>query len=271
MEIDDIVPAACLKLPESHTVGPQQIAQRTGLTSYMSSLVNKKKRTAAGHQVMEAEERLSGCSIHQSTTVEELDRNYQVHEQCRESVRSFYYSNNQCKRRRHLELSKRRAHDRIAAAEQKASGSKEGGKALVMFIGDRGHGVGSRIKGHQRFGGTWKQEIHGRYTPTVITNEYNSSQTCLFCFRKLSHPMKATDGKVKATNGSFVCLNEQCPNAFRVVCRDQVSALAIGLAGLATILFGVTFPCFDPQPSRLKRQQFNDFALSFLEQKQQQA
>ena len=141
----------------------------------------------------------------------------------------------------------------------------------MMFVGDRGHGVGSRIKGHQRFGGTWKQEIHGRYTPTVITNEYNSSQTCLFCFRKLSHPLKTIGDEVKTTNGSFVCINDKCPNAFKVVCRDQVSALAIGLAGLASILFGVTFPCFDQQPSRLKRQQFNDLALSFLEQKQQQA
>ncbi|KAG1124605.1 hypothetical protein G6F42_009473 [Rhizopus arrhizus] len=271
MDINDIVSSTCLNLPETHTVGPKQIAQQTGLTSYTFSLVSKKKRTAAGHQVMETEELLSGCSIHQSTTAEELDRNYQVHEQCRNSVRSFYYSNNQCKRRRHLELSKRRARDRIAAAERKASGFKEGGKALVMFVGDRGHGVGSRIKGHQRFGGTWKQEIHGRYTPTVITNEYNSSQTCLFCFRKLSHPLKTIGDEVKTINGSFVCINDKCPNAFKVVCRDQVSALAIGLAGLASILFGVTFPCFDQQPSRLKRQQFNDLALSFLEQKQQQA
>ncbi|CEP18896.1 hypothetical protein [Parasitella parasitica] len=148
---------------------------------------------------MEAEKLLSGCSIHQSTTTEELDRNYQEHEQCRESVRSFYYSNNQCKRRRHLELSKKRAHDRIAAAERKASGFKEGGKALVMFVGDSGHGLGSHIKGHQRVGGTWKQEIHGRYTPTVITNEYNSSQTCLFCFRKLCHPWKTIGDKFKTT------------------------------------------------------------------------
>ncbi|EPB84660.1 hypothetical protein HMPREF1544_08603 [Mucor circinelloides 1006PhL] len=229
MDINDIVSSTCLNLPETHTVGPKQIAQQTGLTSYTISLVSKKKRTAAGHQVMETEELLSGCSIHQSTTAEELDRNYQ-----QQSVQE----------------------ETAPGIEQEES---------------PGHGVGSRIKGHQRFGGTWKQEIHGRYTPTVITNEYNSSQTCLFCFRKLSHPLKTIGDEVKTINGSFVCINNKCPNAFKVMCRDQVSALAIGLAGLASILFGVTFPCFDQQPSRLKRQQFNDLALSFLEQKQQQA
>ncbi|KAL9536415.1 hypothetical protein MBANPS3_012664, partial [Mucor bainieri] len=56
MDIDDIVPPTCLNLPETHTVAPQQIARQTGLTSYTSSLVNKKKRTAAGHEAMQAEE-----------------------------------------------------------------------------------------------------------------------------------------------------------------------------------------------------------------------
>ncbi|KAI9246148.1 hypothetical protein EDC94DRAFT_653427 [Helicostylum pulchrum] len=33
-------------------------------------------------------------------------------------------------------------------------------KKLVMLIGDRGTGVGSRIKGFRRYGGKWKEEIH---------------------------------------------------------------------------------------------------------------
>ncbi|EPB86309.1 hypothetical protein HMPREF1544_06848 [Mucor circinelloides 1006PhL] len=70
-----------------------------------------------------------------------------------------------------------------------------------MFVDDRGHSVGSHIKGHQRLGGAWKQKLHGHYTPTLIINEYNSSQTCLFCFHKLSHPMVAVKDKVKTTNG----------------------------------------------------------------------
>ncbi|KAL9541855.1 hypothetical protein MBANPS3_008895 [Mucor bainieri] len=151
----------------------------------------------------------------------------------------------------------------------KITGSKD--KPLFLFVGDRGFGIGLRIKKHQRFGGPWKQNIHGRYTPTVITYEYNSSQTCLFCFRKLCHPMTVTNSEVEATNGSFVCFNDNCPNTYKVMCRDQVSALAIGLAGLASVLFGVTLPCFDPRPSHQKQNLFNDLALTFLEQKQQQA
>ncbi|KAI8643815.1 hypothetical protein BD408DRAFT_384896 [Parasitella parasitica] len=137
-----------------------------------------------------------------------------------------------------------------------------------MFVGDRGHGFGSRIKGHRQFGGFWKQQRHSRYTPTLITNEHNTSQTCVFCFHKLSHPVAALNGKIQRTAGSFLFLNPECPNAFKTMCRDQVPALAIGLADFGCLLFGVTFPCFDPNPTTAKRIQFNNLALSFLYRKQ---
>ncbi|KAI8642803.1 hypothetical protein BD408DRAFT_415963, partial [Parasitella parasitica] len=73
---------------------------------------------------------------------------------------------------------------------------------------------------------------------------------------------------MQRTAGSFLCLNSECPNAFKTMCRDQVSALAIGLAGLGCLLFRVTFPCFDPNPTTAKRIQFNNLALSFLYRKQ---
>ncbi|KAI8641969.1 hypothetical protein BD408DRAFT_483137 [Parasitella parasitica] len=114
-----------------------------------------------------------------------------------------------------------------------------------MFVGDRGHGFGSRIKGHRQFDGFWKQQRHGRYTPTLITSEPNKSQTCAFCFHKLFHPVAALNGKIQQTAGSFLCLNPECPNAFKTMCRDQVSALAIGLAGLGCLLFGRCIFDFD--------------------------
>ncbi|KAF1801712.1 hypothetical protein V8B55DRAFT_1473376 [Mucor lusitanicus] len=249
MDMDDAVDSGCLRLPETHTLGPKEIAETIGLASFISLLVNQKKRASVGHQASQAEEVLLGCCLHQSQNVSELDRSFQQHEECRATMRSFYSSNKQCARKSHLELTKQKGQDRLAAKERRAASSK--GKTLVMFVGDRGHGVGSPIKGHQRFGGKWKQEAHARYTPTtIITNEYNSSQTCLFCFRKLCHPVSRQDSKVKFCNGSFVGLNDKCPNAFTVVCRDQVSALAIGLAGLASLLFGVTFPCFDERSTQ---------------------
>ncbi|CEP15019.1 hypothetical protein [Parasitella parasitica] len=54
-------------------------------------------------------------------------------------------------------------------------------------------------------------------------------------------------GKIQKTNGSFLCLHPNCPDAYKVMYCDQVSALAIGLAGLGCLLFELTFPCFDPK------------------------
>lgn len=264
MDTDDMYNLECMKLPLSLTIGPKEINQGSGLASYTKSIVQKKKSTTEGHVVLDGEEKLSNHNLHQCQTVEELQEAISHHCDARDKLRSFYYSNSQCKQRRRLELKKRRFYDKLAADERKTSGAKR----PIMMIGDRGHGIGSRIKKHQRFGGHWKESRHGLYTPTLITNEYNSSQTCLFCYSKLSHPVGVVAGKIKTVNGSFVCLNQKCPNAFKVVCRDQVSALAIGLAGVAQLLFGVTFPCFDEKSNYTNRIKFNDLALDFLYRKQ---
>ncbi|KAI8054903.1 hypothetical protein BDF21DRAFT_349641 [Thamnidium elegans] len=126
-----------------------------------------------------------------------------------------------------------------------------------MLIGDRDHGFGSAIKRHQRFSDSKKQKKkQGKSTPTLITNEYNSSQTCLFCFNKLSHPVSTTANKISAASETFICMNSSCPTVFKTVCRDKVFALAIGLAG---IFFGSTF--------RASRAQFSDSTLHFLNKK----
>lgn len=65
-----------------------------------------------------------------------------------------------------------------------------------MFVGDKGHDVGSHIKRHQRYGDKWKQELHSRFTPTMIKNEHSSSQACLFCFQKLSHTIVVSSDKI---------------------------------------------------------------------------
>ncbi|KAI9482747.1 MAG: hypothetical protein EXX96DRAFT_453159, partial [Benjaminiella poitrasii] len=84
-----------------------------------------------------------------------------------------------------------------------------------MFVGDRGLGIGSRLKGHLKYGGNWKPVKNSLFTPVLVTNEHNSSQTCLFCYKKLSHPVGAMTNKkgekrLKTTLGSFVCLNPLC-------------------------------------------------------------
>lgn len=104
MDMDDAVDSGCLRLPETCTLGPKEIAKSIGLASFTSSLANKKKRSSAGHQASHAEEVLLGYSLHQCQNVGELDRNFQQHEECRPQMRSFYSSSKQCASKRRLEL-----------------------------------------------------------------------------------------------------------------------------------------------------------------------
>ncbi|KAI8881784.1 hypothetical protein K501DRAFT_188097 [Backusella circina FSU 941] len=118
-----------------------------------------------------------------------------------------------------------------------------------MFIRDRGHGVGSRIKSHLKYGGHWKEKKHGLYTSVAITNEHNTSQTCVYCFKKMEYPMKIVNeggkDKVKSVNGALQCENSDCV-AFKSKktsrSRDELSSLAIGLASLSRLLFNATLP-----------------------------
>lgn len=264
MDIDVAEDKAYLDLPPTLVTTPRDINQGTGLKTYTRSLTRKKKTTLIGHQVLDAEEELSRHSLYNSKTPEELEESYTIHTNARNILREFYYSRSNCSNKRRLELKKRRYYDKNAAFERKFSGKNN----PVMFVGDRGFGIGSSIKGHQRFGGFQKQDRHGRNTATLITNEYNSSQTCLFCFNKLSHPVSAADNHINVTKGTFVCLNANCAKAFTPMCRDKLSALAIGLAGLSYLLFGSTFPCFDEKSTRTSKERFFNSALDFLHKKQ---
>ncbi|ORE01496.1 hypothetical protein BCV72DRAFT_236312 [Rhizopus microsporus var. microsporus] len=64
-----------------------------------------------------------------------------------------------------------------------------------MFVGDRGLCIGSKIKGFLKYGGNWKSNKDSLYTTVCITNEHNTSQTCLFCFKKLLNPYRLVQGK----------------------------------------------------------------------------
>ncbi|KAI9473566.1 MAG: hypothetical protein EXX96DRAFT_596676 [Benjaminiella poitrasii] len=122
-----------------------------------------------------------------------------------------------------------------------------------MFVCDRGFGVGSRIQEHLRYGGNWKAQKHSLYTFVCVINEHNSSKTCSFCFHKISHPIKILnkDGRkiIKTVNDTSVCSNPNCISVKAKSLhrgRDSLSALIIGLSGLASLLFGCTFTIFSP-------------------------
>lgn len=135
----------------------------------------------------------------------------------------------QCSRR--PELSTTMHHDQVAASETQSSDHKKS----IMFIGDRGCGVGSPIKGHQQFGSTWKQKLHGRYTPALVINEYNFSQTCcLFCFQSFPIPWLQSATRSKPRTGLLFVRMLNAPSTYTVVCRDQVSAKSNSMVSNAT-------------------------------------
>ncbi|CEP10874.1 hypothetical protein [Parasitella parasitica] len=143
-----------------------------------------------------------------------------------------------------------------------------------MFVGDRGLGIGSRVKGFQKYGGRWKPQKNSLYSSVLITNEHNTSQTCLYCFRKIFHPLLITEKegerKVKRRNGVFQCINKECPSvktARNTNSRDTLSSLAIGLAGLSRLLLGTTFPTFNPRRNVNDVENFKKHAGNFLNKK----
>ncbi|KAG1507786.1 hypothetical protein G6F46_001816 [Rhizopus delemar] len=158
--------------------------------------------------------------------------------------------------RRHREIQKYRFTHRICTKERKALSQTSGNspstkKKLVMFIGDRGAGVGSCIKGFKRYGGRWKEAIHSEAANVCVTNENLTSKACIFCFRRLTHPRISVtkNGEVfsRKVKGSFYCTNPLCVSVLSKCAaksRDSLSALAIGIVGLSTILFGVPLPAF---------------------------
>lgn len=210
------------------------------------------------------------ASLSEAENVEHLHELYIMHTENKKDLRDFYFSNAMVKVKRRNELQLRRTKDRICSNERRFVAGKS---KPVMFVGDRGYGTGSSIKGHLRYGGKWKPEIHSRYTSVCITNEHNTSQTCLFCFQKLSHPLKVVTRKgkqqVNTVKGTFVCNNKACilhTIASTHKGRDSVSALAIGISGAATVILQSPFPTFDPNSSTSQSNtgKFNEIAEVFF-------
>ena len=94
--------------------------------------------------------------------------------------------------------------------------------------------------------------MHAKAINVCVTNENKPFQICVFCFKKLAHPKRkeVKNGKAifKSINGAFMCTNPSCvsvKNRKAAKSRNALSALAIGLVGFSTVLFGVKFPAFN--------------------------
>jgi hypothetical protein len=104
--------------------------------------------------------------------------------------------------------------------------------------------------------------MEGTLSHLLQTNITVHRYVC-FASKKLAHPQVACDKVIKINNGSFICLNDKCHSKYVVMSREKLYALAIDLAGIAQLLFGVTSPCFDHQPTNEKELRFNKLALAF--------
>jgi len=114
--------------------------------------------------------------------------------------------------------------------------------ALIHCIG-HWQGIDSFIKGHSQRGmkRIWAQ--HRVYGNVAITNEYNSSKTCLFCFSKvILHRARRIVGKnerVVRLHGAIECVHPQCPARrikYTTRGRDANAAANIALSGASIIL-----------------------------------
>ncbi|KAG2233693.1 hypothetical protein INT48_009437 [Thamnidium elegans] len=88
-----------------------------------------------------------------------------------------------------------------------------------------------------------------------LTSTRKEIQVCLFT-GKLLNAVYSLEIELDA----FVCYNEECVTVKAGKAthdRDALSSLAIGLSGLAMLLFGVTFPVFSSKASQFNTEQFN--------------
>ena len=128
-----------------------------------------------------------------------------------------------------------------------------------MLIGSAGTGVGSRIKGHSRRGGKKMRKEHMQHCVVGMTNEYRSSQTCVFCFQpvQLAQSRRVINGNVKTVkvHGAVECVNPSCDSfkcGYTIKSRDPHASVCIAIAGASCLLSPsrVTLPPFSRGPPR---------------------
>ncbi|KAI8364504.1 hypothetical protein EDC96DRAFT_463609 [Choanephora cucurbitarum] len=242
-----------LGIPKTFKINPRDLNFRSGGYAFQHNL-QRAKATPEGQEVQAAEEVLSQYSLKTATTLEGAIVAYNAYQEHKHTLRKSYYSPALNRSKKRYEMRQEKAHDRTCSAERKYSQQQQQRQALhIMFVGDRGYGVGSSIRGHVRLGGSWKPKKHSLCTSVCITNEHNTSQVCVFCFKKISHPLRIVkkDGieSLKTINGTSICNNKACVlNSAKQSHkpRDSLSALAIGISGASRLIGKGTLDVFNP-------------------------
>ncbi|KAG0183760.1 hypothetical protein DFQ28_001038 [Apophysomyces sp. BC1034] len=187
------------------------------LSNIPDEMLKLPKPIRLNKEVFDAQKKIQVASLERAYTLEDVVENHKIASDCRKLLQKFYYSNRAHKDKITKEIYKRRAYDRVAANERQTiassalpRGTSSKNVIPVMAIGTQGTCVGSRIKGHLRYGGKWLRERHHRYTPVCMTDGFRSSQACIFCFRKVIRPQGRNFHQTAKVNGSSECVNPDC-------------------------------------------------------------
>lgn len=142
-------------LPKPHKVKNDDIFYQSGARQYLKQMEKKK---AAEPDIFRIEGELSQFSLYDAQTIQELDESQQIHEEYADVLRQFCYSKQQSKRRRSYEIQKEKCFNKICTTERKFALDVPPLKVpvqerLLMFVGNSGLAIGSRVKGFRRYGG----------------------------------------------------------------------------------------------------------------------
>ncbi|PHZ11382.1 uncharacterized protein RHIMIDRAFT_257389 [Rhizopus microsporus ATCC 52813] len=242
-----------LQIPSSMIIKASDADVGSGYYNVRRKL-QKAKKSSQGQTIQDPENNLSNLDLRTSTRVEQALEIHQQYVSNRLAPRNFYNSKKRAQLKRAYEVQNNRFRRRLCAKERTCLIGKKGKKhssirlmntkyyinylvkgksrlCPVMFTGDRNTRVGSKTKGFRRYGGKWKQELHGMNVNVCITNE-NISQTCIYCFSKLDNPIHRKmikDKEIKTQiKESFLCQNSGdvlVSNKKAVKPRDDLSPL----------------------------------------------
>lgn len=164
---------------------------------------------------------------------------------------------------REQEIQTKRAYSKIAAQERRhirAHAQLPPDAPTPALIHCVGHwqGINSFIKGHSQRGMKKIRTHHRVYGHVAITNEYNSSKTCPFCFSKVilhrACRIVGENERVVHLHGAIECVHPKCPARtikYTTRGRDANAAANIALSGASIILSS------DCQPLPPFRRNFN--------------
>ncbi|OAD01350.1 hypothetical protein MUCCIDRAFT_112793 [Mucor lusitanicus CBS 277.49] len=245
-------------LPTSYKMRAEDVDFGSGQFTKRQIILKAKRTTEQWKQVQQMEEQLKTSSVFRAKHVEDVMSNLAAYRNNGPALRSFYHSKKMTILSNKVEHTDVRFRSRFASRERSFCAGGRPQTHLTMFIGDRGLCVGSRLKGHMKYGGKWKPRLHSSVAKVHTTNEHKTSQTCMYCFGPTSHPVQAIKAKngntrTKLTNGAFLCLNPECVSVVNhraIQGRDRTSAMAIAVSGLSSLLFNQPLPVFNPKPSQ---------------------